>query len=346
MAVVQAAVMFGGGGALGAFACGVWKALAQRLQGARLIGAAGSSIGAINAAFVVKHADDLLAGARDMEDTWRKELATPSFPFVGFQPRRMAQSWNGFLTGLFVGNHGWGRADHLNWNPWLGMNRFRHPLMDRQRMRSLLASRLGRFQTTVQQDPVLAAAAVDVMGGDLRLFDSTRGGIDALHLSASAAIPLLFEPVDIDGRLYWDGDVSRQAALPLFLDVLRHTGRLPTEPAPGTHTVLVTIDQMSASASKPPTSDVEIVYRMMELLMHGKMALPPEALRGFTHVLAIQRPPLDHDAVSGQMDYSPERIDELIELGMAEAQSAWARMDGMTARDGSEHGQIQLPRIA
>jgi hypothetical protein len=343
---LRVAIVFGGGGALGAFGCGVWKALAARLQGAEIIGAGGTSIGALNAGFVARHGPDVLGSASAMEACWRKELVTPSLPFAGLPLHRVVQSWNGFLTGLFFGNRGLAHANYAHWNPVMGMNRFAHPLMDRSRMWALIDSHLGSFRATSDKDTLLAAGAVDVMSGKLRMFDSTQEEVGVQHLGASSAIPLLFEPVSIDDRLYWDGDITRQALLPQFLDALRRSGRLPEQRPPGTETVLVTIDQMSEEASQAPTSGIEMAYRVIELLTHGKMSVPPEQLTGISRVVAIRRRPLSHDGVSGQMDWSPERIDELIELGMTQAEEAWDRTTPVQPAQKEADGQVLLPRFA
>lgn len=321
---VRIAVMFGGGGALGAFGCGAWRAIASRLPaGTQVIGAAGASVGAVNAMFVARHGHDYAGGAQAMEASWRHDMATPSLPFAGFPFSRLVQSWNGLLTGMLVGTRGMGHPNFAHWNPLAGLNRLQHPLMDRRRMWELLATRLGSLRTESEHDTLLAAAAVDVMSGKLKLFDSAQETLDVRHLCASGAIPLLYEPVTLDGRLYWDGDMTREAALPLFIDALRREGRLAPQPAPAQATVLVTIDQMTEPLSKPPASGIEVAYRAMDLLIHGKMNLAPEQLESFTHVVAIRRKPLEHDGISGQFDYSPERIGELIDQGMSQADEAW-----------------------
>ena len=54
--------------------------------------------------------------------------------------------------------------------------------------------------------PVLLVGAVDVLSGRMREFTSREGPIRVEHLLASAAVPGLFEPVDVgDGARYWDG---------------------------------------------------------------------------------------------------------------------------------------------
>lgn len=320
---LQVVVMFGGGGSLGAFGCGVWKALAERLPpSAVIIGAAGASIGVVNAAFVVKHADDLRASTEAMERTWRQDMATPALPFAGWLPDRNLQSFNAVLTGLLIGTQGLARTNYASWNPVAGMNRLGQPLMDRSRMWQLLASHLGEIRTE-GDGPVLGAPAVDVLAGKIRLFNSLDETVTVEHLAASSAIPFLFEAVTIDDRVYWDGDMIRQAALPLFLQRLRDAGRLPAQGSSGVRTLLVTIDQMSEQLSRLPNSGLEVAYRAINLLLHGKMTLAAEDLAGIDHVLEIRRQPMDHDAIAGQLDYSPQRVEELMEQGYAQAEGAW-----------------------
>jgi NTE family protein len=169
--------------------------------------------------------------------------------------------------------------------------------------------------------------AVDIAGGGLRLFDNADAPLGALHFAASSAIPLLFEPVELDGRLYWDGDMVRDSALPPFLDRLRERGRLGTGGRRG-RTLLVTIEQMCRARPVLPESDLEIAFRAIELLLHGKMRHHGADLEGIDHVLHIERAPLPHDAVSGQFDYSPERIAELRAQGREQALAAWQAWDG------------------
>ncbi len=57
------------------------------------------------------------------------------------------------------------------------------------------------------------ATAVDLESGEDVVFDSRRHPIDARHVRASAALPVAFPPVEIDGRRHVDGGLS--ANLPL-----------------------------------------------------------------------------------------------------------------------------------
>ncbi|HEY4556443.1 MAG TPA: patatin-like phospholipase family protein, partial [Lysobacter sp.] len=301
-------VMFGGGGALGAFDCGVWNALVPRLRDAdaTLVGVGGASIGAINAACLARHGQDLWAGANELDALWRGTLVTPSLPFTGFAGGREQASWNGVLTGLLAGTRQLYRVDPWHWHPLAGLDRRARPLMDRAAMWGWLERRIGTLATRGGDAPLLCVPAVDVASGELVVFDSDRSAITAAHIAASSAIPLLFEPVVIDGRTYWDGDITREAALPLMLDRLRARGRLDAG-APG-ETVLICVDHMSRSTPRLPQSGLELAHRALELLLHGKMRPPADCLEGIDRVIHIARDALPHDAVSGQFDYSPERI--------------------------------------
>ncbi len=311
---------------MGAFSCGVWKALAPLLQSsdATLVGVGGASIGAINAAVLARQGRDFEASAKALENLWRQRLATCSVPFAGWLGHgRDLQSWNGLLTGLLLGSKNFYQPQYNHWNPIAGLNRLHRPLMDRSAMWRLLEEELGTLPESKPGEPILGVAAVDVMSGQLSLFDSGSAPIGAEHLAASSAIPLLFDPVTINGRLHWDGDMTRQSALPLLLDRLSALGRLPKDPADGQETWLITVDHMSEELTRLPSTGLEIAYRALDLLLHGKLDAPARAGHRFSRVIDIRRSPLPHDAVSGQFDYSTERVDELIAQGAQQALQAW-----------------------
>ncbi|MFC0679679.1 patatin-like phospholipase family protein [Lysobacter korlensis] len=315
-------VVFGGGGSKGAFDYGVWSVLAPvlRSSGASLLAVGGTSMGAVNAACLARHGQDLCAGAAMLESLWCEQLTMPSVPFAGPFGDRAHRSWNGVLTGLLLGNRSLYHSTAMSWNPFASLQSTERPLMDRGPMWQWLDREVGTHCAHSHGDPVLCIPAVDVLSGDLVLFDSANMPVAPEHLAASSAMPLLFEPVEIDGHLYWDGEMSRESMVPVMLDRLRDLGRLSD--ADDEEVMLITIDHMSRELPRPPQSGLELVHRALELLLQGKMEVPDHALQGITHVLSIVRDPLDNDAISGQFDYSPERIQELIELGQRQAERA------------------------
>ena len=53
--------------------------------------------------------------------------------------------------------------------------------------------------------PRLFLGAIDVLSGGFRSFDSAREDITADMVLASAAVPSLFDAVEVEGKFYWDG---------------------------------------------------------------------------------------------------------------------------------------------
>lgn len=300
-----------GGGALGAYIAGVWRVLASRLD-APPVAIAGSSIGALNAALIARHLHEPDRGAAALERFWRDDVATASLPLAaGWAGPRL----DGMLTNLLVGNRALHTARPWRWHPASGLLRAQYPLADRDRMAALLDRRIGRVHGHA---PWLGVAAVDVVAGRLRLFDSAAGGVGVAELLASSAVPIVYAPVEIDGRLYWDGDMTRDSMLGPVLARLRETGHL----AAGTVPRLITVSLRSLQAAERPVSGLELSWRMLELLLHGKLDRDEAHHAGVPDPLVIRRGALPGDALSREFDYTPRRIDELIAQGAREAEAA------------------------
>ncbi len=72
----------------------------------------------------------------------------------------------------------------------------------------------------------LSVGAVEIETANFRYFDSTqlknRGGINALHIAASGALPPGFPPIEIEGRHYWDGGLVSNTPLQWIMDRRDH----------------------------------------------------------------------------------------------------------------------------
>jgi NTE family protein len=347
--------VFGGGGSLGAFDCGVWSVLAPvlRARGARLVAVGGVSIGALNAACVARGGSDLRGGPARLEALWCEQLTTPSLPFDPL-PHASAPRWNGLLTGLLLGNATLYRANPWHWNPLAGLDRRARPLMDREGLWRCIAANLDGLGVADAHMPLLCVPAVDVAEGTLAMFDNAQAPLTTAHLAAASALPLLFEPVEVEGRWYWDGDVTRESALPLMLERLRERGCLAPGGDGGNHrqpvhaarpsdgadnadaatpTLLLTVDHHPRRGARVPQAGVELAHRALDLLLGGKYALPPHAMHGITHRIEIERDALEHDDISGIFDFSPGRIDALIEQGRRHAERLCERDWTLPARE-------------
>ena len=195
-----------GGGAHGAFTWGVLDHLLadQRLE---IAGISGASAGAINAIMI---ADGLARGGREearkrLADFWRAasaggELAPVQravtdrlFTLVPFVTTPV-QSWLGAMSHYF---------SPYELNP-LNIN----PLKD-------LIARFVDFEAVRKSDLALFISATNVHTGRLHIFPRTKITADAVM--ASAALPLLFHAVEIDGVPYWDGGYMGNPAILPFL---------------------------------------------------------------------------------------------------------------------------------
>ncbi len=320
---MRTVVVFQGGGALGAFGGGAWASIAPwlRARGDRVVALAGTSIGAVNAAVAARQLHTADAGVQALLHLWRHEIATPSFPFLGFavgDSRHAAalRAWNGLLTGVLLGTRNLYRAQPLHWLPWAGANRLEYPLYDRGAMWSLLERQVGRYASVTAAQPLLAVGAVDLLSGGLRLFDSDEAPIGAPELAASSAIPMVFEPVEIGGRRYWDGDATRDSLLPGLLARLRASGRLHE----GEALQLVSIEQFPRAMAGLPQSGAELRWRAMSLMQVDKLV--PPGLPELKRWIRVLRPPLPEDAISADFDYSPERLEALVTQGRDTARMA------------------------
>lgn len=320
---MKTVVLFQGGGALGAFGCGAWQVLAPRLarRGDKVVALAGSSIGALNAAVVRAHLDAPDRGVEALTSLWRDRIATPSIPFAGMAwgdsvPAAHVRSWNGFLTGMLAGNRGLFVPRFSAWNPWSMLQRLREPLYDRSRMWALLEEVAPPYRSRAPEDVLLVAGSSQIRDGSLRLNDSDEADLGPREVAASAALPLLFDPVEIDGELQWDGEIVRQSPIGPLVHKVRESGRV----ARGEALQLVTIEQLPRPMGRLPVTGPEMAYRALNLGQVDKLVPSVELLASEgVRWIRIAREPLAWDGIAGQFDYSPQRIEELIAQGVAEA---------------------------
>jgi NTE family protein len=243
-----------GGGAQGAF---TWGVLDQLLEDGRvdIEGMSGASAGAVNAVML---ADGLTRGGPEearqrLADFWRavsvdghlgdlqRGVVERLFPFV---PREGL--WFGAMAHML---------SPYDLNP-LNIN----PLKE-------LIERFVDFEAIRRDHNLeLFISATNVQTGELRMF--TRPEITAEVVMASAALPLLFRAVEIDGVPYWDGGYSGN---PVVVPFLRATA---------TEDVLI-VQINPRERRKVPTRTREIVNRVNEIGFNASLL---SELRGVAFV--------------------------------------------------------------
>ncbi|MGB0719575.1 MAG: patatin-like phospholipase family protein [Bdellovibrionales bacterium] len=209
-----------GGGAHGAF---TWGVLDYILQDDRLDieGISATSAGAMNAA-AFAHGQSVggAAGAREtLEHFWSEIAKTGSV----FSPvKGLPWDMSSFIAPtLPAWMQGW-NADFdntLSFSMFENMTRSVSPYqfnpMGLNPLKDVLEKTIDFNAVHDCKCVKLFITATDVQTGTAKIFQNEEVSIDALL--ASAALPFLFQAVEIDGRYYWDGGYTGNPSLwPLF----------------------------------------------------------------------------------------------------------------------------------
>ncbi len=208
----QVILVLQGGGALGAYQTGAYRALAE--AGIEPDWVVGTSIGAINAS--------LIAGSppgerfERMTEFWRR-VAHPAvqqfaagLPFVGV----MMSNWMTLMGGI-----------QPFFRPQPGAFASAHAPLGAESAGYYSTSPLrGTLDALIDFDRVnagpvrLTVGAASVRTGMMRYFDSRDTPLDARHVMASGALPPAFPAVRIDGELYWDGGILSNTPVEVVFD--------------------------------------------------------------------------------------------------------------------------------
>src|SRR5579864_1096621 len=236
-----------GGGAHGAF---TWGVLDQLLSDGRLAieGISGASAGALNAVIL---ADGLARGGpqdarKHLADFWRAASFGGNLPDL---QRGVVERLFSFMPRPSVAVPPWFGAFTQLWSPYdlnpLNIN----PLKE-------LIERFVDFKAVHDSKLPLFIAATNVHTGRLKIF--SRDAINADAVMASAALPFLFQAVEIDKVPYWDGGYLSN---PPIFPFLRTTE--------AEDVIVVQINPLLRTTT--PKSSVEIVNRLNEIIFNSAL---------------------------------------------------------------------------
>lgn len=268
-----------GGGALGAYQGGAYEALAaERLEPEWV---AGVSIGAINAAIIAGNPPERRIGRlRRFWDLVSSHLLLP--PLATDTHSRLIFNQASAMLSASAGVPGFfeprvppallmppGTRQAIGFYDTAPLRRTLLNLIDF----NLLNSRAVRF----------SVGAVEVDSGNLKYFDNFERRILPEHIMASGALPPGFPPVEIDGKLFWDGGVVSNSPLQYVLDG-RH-GR--------TDMCVFQIDLFSATGNIPETL-FDVQTREKEIRYSSRTRLNTDHFR---HLQSMRRAVRRLDAV-------------------------------------------------
>ena len=220
-----------GGGSLGSFACGVFKALVK--QKVRVDIVAGTSIGAVNAAIIAGSKSD--QPEKDLEEFWL-ELSESNIKFIPdlwmhewdsyskeyFIKKILSASLNAAIFGvpkMFIPRWQWGNSygllgktdaeNYFNPKNWTFI--YDHSPLEKTLEKYIDYKKLNLAAKQEEKPDVirLVITAVNVMTGKPLVFDNKQMEIKAKHILASSGYPIYGFPwVKVEENVFgWDGSL-------------------------------------------------------------------------------------------------------------------------------------------
>lgn len=232
-----------GGGSLGAVHVGMLQALYENDTEPDLI--VGASVGAINGAFIASR-PQTSATASALADVWNRLRRSHVFPAD-------------LATGL------------------LGFSGRKAHMVPSRGLRRLLRTNI-QFENLEDARIPLHVVATDATSGQelvLKSGDATKA------ILASAAIPGVFPPVELQGRILIDGGVSNYAPISHALDA-------------GADTIYVLTSGTACAVTEPPRGALPLVLQSMSFLVTRRLVVEMEHLADRAVFLVLPPPcPLD-----------------------------------------------------
>ncbi len=266
----RVALMLQGGGALGAYQVGVYKALAEAECSPSWV--CGVSIGAINGAIIAGNAPEKRVAK--LEEFWSLVAGRPIWPVEqSASPMRewatVASAW---MT-LAMGQPGFFRPRMIN--PWLlpsdatGATSF----YDSGELKQTLL-RLVDFDRLNSGEVRLSVGAVNVKTGNNLFFDTKNERLEPEHIMASGALPPALPMVKIGEDYYWDGGIVSNTPLQYLLDE-----------DDDKNTLVFQVDLFSAEGELPRQM-AQVMARQKDIIYSSRTR---QATTAFKRILSLRR---------------------------------------------------------
>lgn len=261
MKVRRRALVLQGGGALGAYAYGVIKALYEQPDFSLDI-ITGVSIGAINAAVLVGARDDPIS---TLDELWRKHLAIKNWSFSAPAFER----YSSLLTNPAMYRI---RPSYI-YAPFLAPF-LETSIYDIAALRRTLGDVIDLHR--LNHNAIrLVMSAVDIETGEVAYFENqSEVPLSIEHILASGSLAPGFpminfkDPQTGEERWYWDGGFSSNLPLAKAIDLLEQVD--PDNPDVERQLIVIELFPMR---SKIPTNLIEVQDRITQLIFSSKLIL-------------------------------------------------------------------------
>jgi NADPH-dependent 2,4-dienoyl-CoA reductase/sulfur reductase-like enzyme/predicted acylesterase/phospholipase RssA len=240
----QNVLILQGGGALGAFECGVVRALEEQDLYPDIV--AGVSMGAFNGAIIAGNPRNAAAA---LDAFWHDlEVQTPEIPDESL--RRILSGWTSMMFGSlnffrplwFTPMFGFG-GEPLRWTSFY----------DTSPIKKLLTKYVDFSR--LKSSPVrLLVNTVNVETAQIETFDSYIDDLTPNHILASGSLPPGFPWTTIDDRHYWDGGIVSNSPLEQVVERCGTAGKR------------VFIVDLFPSRKSLPTNMMEVMLRRDEIV--------------------------------------------------------------------------------
>lgn len=255
----KVAIVLSGGGPLGALQVGALKAIFE--HGIRPDMVVGTSVGSMNAAYLAFN--PTVEGVKDMERHWRDFTEDDLFPGGRFRA-----AW----ARMFV------RGNRLFENTGL---------------KRVISAHLGEETTIEESEIPLGIIATDLTTGAERIFTS---GPLVEALLASAAMPGVYPPVEIEGRLYTDGGVANNVPIAPAVEM-------------GATTIYIINSTSHTNQSRPLIRPMDFFFHGFTLARAQRLTLDLRLYSEKVKLVMIPTPPLDFFVPFASMEYTSRLID-------------------------------------
>ncbi len=279
---VEKVLVLQGGGSLGAFGCGAFKALSK--LGIKFDIVSGTSIGAINAAIITgSRADE---PAKALEEFWLE----------------IAESTHSIIPEMMLPVYDFEQVVRIKRIPTAAMNAafFGVPKMFLPRWMSPASADFGVSDWTYAYDHSilqqtldkyidfgklkpggkirLIVTAVDVLTAKHLVFDSAREQIEPKHLLASTAAPHYGFPwIEVsDGVFAWDGALMSNTPLREVMDA-----------SPKNDKEVYIVENYPQVRSRLPANKIEVTDRARDITFSDKTSYDIEAARKVTRLIEL-----------------------------------------------------------
>ncbi|WP_133136732.1 FAD-dependent oxidoreductase [Legionella rowbothamii] len=245
----QTLIALQGGGAFGAFECGVIKAMEESEIYPEIV--AGISIGAFNAAIIAGNPKNATAA---LEAFWN-DLALDTPEIFDEQSRRFLS----YLQAIM-----WGSPNffHPRWlSQCMNLNEFASnwtSFYDTAPIKKLLCKYVD-FKKLKKSPVRLLVMAVNVETSEFETFDSYTDDLTPDHILASGSLPPAFPWTTIEGKHYWDGGIVTNTPLDSALEIC------------GWSSKKVYVVDVYPKKRGLPKNIIEVLSRKNEILFAEKM---------------------------------------------------------------------------